>query len=83
VLTALIKRAASTTPEVFQVGVIDTVGWVCVPFKEADTFRGVAVEPRMVAIPTRNCAPAPEVAATFSVNLKAVLAAVVSAQFQV
>jgi hypothetical protein len=54
VFVGLISRAASTTPEVFQVGLIETVGSVWEPLSELETVRGTAVLPRIVATFRRN-----------------------------
>jgi hypothetical protein len=52
VFVALTRRAASTTPLVFQAGVIESAGRVCEPFSEFFTFNGVAAEPGKVEICT-------------------------------
>jgi len=50
---ALIRRAASGMPDVFQVGVICKHGSVCEPVSEQVMLSGTAVEPAAVAICAR------------------------------
>src|ERR1035438_3089844 len=81
VLVALTKRAASTTPDVFQTGVMESAGRVCAPFSEFTRFNGVAVEPGKVEICTPYGTPAAGEAAD-SPNTIPTRPEVVVAQFQ-
>jgi len=80
VFVAFISSAASTTPVVFQVGVIESAGRVCVPFNELATFSGVAVEPIRVLMRTLYGVPA-EVDAVVSPMVRATRPDVVVAEF--
>jgi hypothetical protein len=80
VLVALTKRAASTTPVVFHVGVMESAGRIWEPFSEFATFNGVAVEPTKVETCTSYGTPA-AVEAVVSPNTIPTRPDVVVAQF--
>lgn len=80
VFVGLMSNAASTTPVVFHVGVIDKAATVCEPVSELPTESGIEVDPAKVETAS-SMSPVP-VAAVVSPNVKAVWLFDVCAQFQ-
>jgi hypothetical protein len=81
VLVTFTNNAASTTPVVFQVGVIDNAGSVWEPVSELLTLNGIAVDPAR-AVAASSMSPVP-VAAVVSPIVSAVTVFEVRAQFQI